>query len=275
MYKEGFIKSWKDLKNNPILFLPDVIIILVNMLLGFFFLKYSGLLKLITDPDLLLRELSVTAPIIKLFFKENILRIIIAVALFALTSFVIGSGLTAMKLGMMKELVSKRNLTIRKMINNGKYVWQVILMKMIMFVIGIVIFLFILGTGLILSTFLHKGIIILFITILFPTLIIALQLLLLFRYQTMFLKNINPIMAVKESFEYFNNNKKYVFIIWLIIVVISFITAPLSAYLGFTQEKIIFLSTAMILGYLVRQIIRMIVNVWSDMFKFRSYKLKL
>lgn len=276
MYKERFVSSWKDLKKHPLLFLPDIIIFLMNISLALLFLKYSGLLKLITDPETLTKGLEAAVPTIKLFFKENMLKIIVTFSLFILTSFVIGSGLVAMKLGMMKEVIKRKKLAIRKMINNGKYVWQVISMKMIMFAIGIVTFLFLFGTGIILSTFLHKGVVILIMGLLFPALMVVLQLLLFFRYQIMFLEEKHPIIAVKDSFEYFINNKKHVLIVWLIILAVSFATIPLTALLGITEQKAVnMLSATVIIGYLISNITKIVINVWSEMFKFRSYKLEL
>lgn len=275
MYKELFVKSWKDLRNNPILFLPDIIIFSVNAILGLLFLKYSGLLKLITDPELLVEGLGAAVPMIKLFFKENLLRLIITLSLFVLTSFIIGSGLTAMKLGMIKELINKKRLTIRKMIDNGKYVWQVIAMKMILFAIGVVLFLFIFGTGIILAAFLHKGLVIVIMGLFVPIFLLIVQLLLFFRYPAMFLEEKHPFIAVKESFDYFLKNKKHVFIVWLIIILISLIAIPLDAILGLAEQKLALFSAAMIFGYLLRSLIKIAISIWSEVFKFRSYKSEL
>lgn len=271
MYKEAFIKSWKDLKNNLLLFLPDIIIFLMNLSFGLLFLKYSGLIKFLTDPEMLVKELEELVPIVKLFLKENLLKIIISLALFAITSFLIGSGLLAMRLGMMKQVIKNEKLTIKKMIENGKHVWQVVAMKMIMFVVGIITFLFISGTGIILSTFISKGYVIITMSLLFPLLILLLQLLLFFRYQIMFMEEKHPIVAVKESLEYFRKNKKHVFFIWLIIFAVSFITTPLNTYLGFAEQKAILISATITLGYIARNLVKIIIGVWSEMYKFRSY----
>ncbi len=275
MYKEVFIKSWKDLKDNPILFIPDTLIFLLNIALGLLFLNYSGVSKLMTDPAILTKEVEAMVPVLKLFFKENFLKLIISAALFVLTSFLIGSGFTAMKLGTMKDLTEKQELTFKKMISNGRYVGQVISMKMVMFVIGVVTFLFTAGTGIILSSLLSRGYSILITALLLPILIIILQLLLLFRYQTMLLEKKHTITAAKESFEYFLNNKKYVFIIWLILLAISFAVAPVSAYVGIAEKNRVTLSAIVIIGYILRGGIKVVIDVWSDMFRFRSYKLKL
>lgn len=271
MYKGLFIQSWKDLKDNPILFVPDVIVLFVNLILGFFFLKYSGILKLIMDPETLVKGIESAVPIIKLFLKENILRLIVTFVLSALTSFVIGSGLIAMKFGMMKDLINKKKLTIKKMFKSGKYVWQVISMKMIIFAIGIVTFLFLFGTGIILNTFLQKNLAISMVGFFFPVILLILQLLLFFRYPIIFLEEKHPFVAVKESFNYFLKNKKHVFIIWLIILAISFIPMPLNAILGLTEQKLVLSAVAVIVGYLIKSLINMIITVWSDMFKFRNY----
>lgn len=271
MYKEAFIKSWKDLKNNLLLFLPDIVIFLMNLSFGLLFLKYSGLIKFLTDPEMLAKELEELMPVIKLFIKENLLKIIISLALFVLTSFLIGSGLLAMRLGMMKQVIKNEKLTIKKMIDNGKHVWQVVAMKMVMFVIGITAFLFISGTGIILSTFIPNGYVIVTTGLLFPLLILLLQLLLFFRYQIMFMEKKHTVIAVKESFEYFKKYKKHVFTIWLIIFAVSFITTPLNTYLGFAKQKAILVSATIALGYLASNLVKIIVSVWSEMYKFRSY----
>ena len=273
MYKKVFIKSWKDLKNNPILFIPDIIIFLMNVILGFLFLKYSGLFKILTDPNTLVEGLETAVPLLKMFFQENMIRVIANLIFFALTSFIIGSSLTAMKFGMIKDMIKKRKLTLKKMIHNGKYVWQIISMKIIMFIIGVITFLFILGSGIILYTFLNKSVALIILAVSFPIIILILQVLLFFRYPVMFLENKNPIKSVKGSFDYFLNNKKHVLIIWLIIIAVSLIISLISPYLGFAEQKIA-LSLTMVLGYFISRIIKIAVNLWSETFKFRSYKLK-
>lgn len=274
MYKEVFVKSWQDLKGNLILLLPDAIMSLVNMALGILFLKSSGILGLLTSPEILTKEITTVAPAIKLFLKENLLKIILSLLLFIITSFMVGSGFTAMKLGAMKDLVKNKKITIRRMIRNGRYVWQAVSMKMIMFVIGVITFLFMLGTGIILSTFIFRGYVIIILGILFPLLMILLQFMLFFRYQAMFLENKHTMVAVKESFTYFLENKKHVAVVWLITTVVSLVTSPLSFYLGLIEEKIITVSLITIIGYLVRTAAIVVINVWSDMFKFRTYKIK-
>ena len=274
MYREAFVKSWKDLKDNPIIFLPDAAILILNITLGLLFLKYSGILKLITDPTMLTREVETMMPALKLFIKENMLRLILSGLLFIFTTFFIGSGFTAMKLGTMKDLMEKQKLSFRKMIGNGRYVWQVISMKMMMFVIGAVTFLFIFGTGVILSAFFFKGYGVWVSTLFLPFLVIILQWLLLFRYPIMLLEKKHTITAVKDSIGYFLKNKKYVFVTWLIITAVSFASVPVNAYVGFEEQKMATLSIAVLAGYFLNSIIRVVINVWSDMFRFRSYRSK-
>lgn len=270
MYKDTFIKSWKDLKNNPILLLPDAVMFLMNMALGVFFFKSSGISGLTTDPAMLSKEISTMAPVIKLFIKENLLKLIISFAIFILTSFLVGSGLVAMKLGMMKDLLEKQELSFKKMFSNGRYTLQVISMKMVMFIIGVITFLFVLGTGVILSMFLFKGQGVLVTALLSPILVILLQLCLLFRYQIMFLERKHTITSVKGSFEYALKNKKHVFLVWLIAIAMSFITAPISALLGLTDQTKLYVM--IVLSYILISAIGVVIGVWSDMFKFRTYK---
>ena len=152
MYKEEFVTSWKDIKNYPILFLPTLMYIVFNLIFGLILLKYFGLLKVFTDPNLLMQELEVIAPAIKSFLQQNAIRVVIALAFFVLTNFVVGSGLKAMKFGMMKDVMRNRRPSVKKMFGYGRYTPQVIYMRFIMFLIGVVVFLFVSGSGIILST---------------------------------------------------------------------------------------------------------------------------
>ena len=275
MSKQRFIQSWKDLKNNLILFVPDIITLIINLILGFFFLKYSGLLSLITNPEIILSKVETSVPFIKLFFKENLSRIIISFAVFIITSFVIGSGLTAMKMSMMKDIIKRKKLTLIKLITNGKDIWKVVSMKMIMFVIGIITFLFALGITIILSTFIPQDLMTRIIQI-FPFLMIMfLQIIFFFRYPIVFLDKKHPIIAVKNSVYYFINNKKYVLIVWLIVFSFSSLITIFNIALAFTKEKIILPSIILSIIYILSYIFQKIINVWSEMFKFRSYKTKL
>ncbi|MBU4501834.1 MAG: hypothetical protein KKA79_04525 [Nanoarchaeota archaeon] len=277
MYKVAFTQSWKDLKQNLILFIPDIIIVLFNLLLGLFFLQYSGILGAVKDPELWVEGLVTVLPAISSFVQQNIVRLIITFIAFALTSFVIGSGLTAMKYAMIKDLVKKKKLTIKKMFYYGKGVWNIIFMKIVMFAIGIIVLiflsLFITGLSLIIYYFVKSKVIISLTNLaLVSIIIIVLQMSFFFRYPIMFLDKKNPLKAVKDSLTYFLKHKNFVFKIWLIIAllyVLEVLLALLLRRLEFTIPVIGALT--LVLGTLIN-ITR---NLWSEIFKFRTYKSNL
>jgi len=273
MYTEVFTQSWKDLKENPILFVPDIVIVVINIILGLSFLKSSGLITILSDPSTILKSLETFAPILQSFLKENLIRVIVTLILFAITSFVIGSGLSAMKYGMLRDLVNKKKLTLSKMWENGKNIWLVVSMKMIMFAVGIITLLFLIGSGVIMSQFIERGTAAFILTVATPIFILILQLLLFFRYQIMFLENKHPFEAIKESYHYFTKHFKTVILTWLIIIAISITASFLAAFTGLAEGKLTF-SITLILGYLVRNIINVIIGLWAETFKFRIYKLK-
>ncbi|MBM3200056.1 hypothetical protein FJZ53_03885 [Candidatus Woesearchaeota archaeon] len=272
MHKEAFIQSWKDLKEHPLVAVPDLVMLVINTLLTVLFLKYSGLLGLVTNPEVAAQEFSAIASLLKSFLKENLVKLVLSFTVFILTSFLIGSGFMAMKLGAMRDLMLKRKITIKTVMGNGRHVWQVISMKMIMFVIGFITFLFIIGAGVILNAFVLKGYGVLVTMLFFPILIIILQLLTFFRYQILFLESKHTILSVKESFNYFVKNKKHVLTIWGIVILLSFITAPISVLTGVLEQRAA-LPWILFSVYFFRSLIKTILNVWSDMFKFRTYKL--
>ncbi len=276
MYKRNFIYTWKDLKESPLLFLPDILGLMMNLTLFFLFLKFSGILSVILNPEILSKKLVDAAPAIELFFKQNMLKVIFSLAIFVLTSFVIGSGFMAMKLGIMKTIIKRKKVTLKTMIQNGKHVGPVISMKMLLFVIGVITSLFFIGSGVILSFYIHKGYVTLIMLFLFPMVIILLQLMTFFRYQIMVLEKKHSFIALRDSFYYFLRNKKYVFLTWLIALLVSLITAPLSAFLGFSKFQTAIISFSVVIGYIIRQIMIIILDgVWVEMFKFRSYNPKL
>lgn len=273
MYKEVFNTSWKDLKNNPILFLPDFIMMVATLLLGWLFLHFSGITQFLASPDIIAKEIEELMPIVTGFFQENLLKLIIAFSLFILTSFILGSGLLAMKLGMMRDFVSNKKLSLKRMWGNSRHFWDVVYMKILMFLIGIVFFLFFFGSGLILYTMLPRVIAILAAALIFVIVIILLTLILLFRYPILFLDKKNPIAAIKDSLIYFNKNKKHVLFIWLIILAV---TIGIKLFEGMIspiiQYKSVFYSIFLL--NLIRSLFNLLIGVWSSLFRFKMYKIK-
>jgi len=144
-------------------------------------------------------------------------------------------------------------------------------MKMMIF------FLFLVSSSLastivwLISVLIQKKISIIVISLL---LALILQLILLFRYQFMFLERKNALIALKRSFTYFLRNKRHVFAVWLIIFAVSMISKVLIAALAIIREIIGHVSYSLLIGLLITHMLGILLSVWSEMFKFRIYKLK-
>ncbi len=103
MYKDAFLKSFKNLRFS--VFIPDLYLMVIELVLTFLFLKFSGIAKLLTDPEFLAASIENKIPLVGIFVSENILTLLIYFALFIVTTFVLGASLNAMRYGMIRDIV--------------------------------------------------------------------------------------------------------------------------------------------------------------------------
>ena len=269
MYKERLVESFKNLKF--LLFIPDLVMLIISFLLGFSFVKYSGIIEFFNANNNLIDSFDTLIPLLSNFIQENILVFVIYLILFFITGFILGSGINAMKFGMMKDLVEKKKLDFKKMLRYGsKYFWDIVLMRLTVFIISLIVLLFfsILIVLNALNIFYNE---IFFMIILFLFLIVLffLRLLFLFRYPALLIDRKNPIQIIKSLYLYLLKNFKYVFITWLITFLIGLIVVLLDFSLN-----IVYGVTLMIILLVIRYIISLIYGVWSNLFLFYMYKLK-
>jgi hypothetical protein len=211
------------------------------------------------------------APIFTSFVQKDVLIVLIYLSIFFIGGFVLGSGLLAMKFGMMKEVVENKKLSFKKMYGYSmNYFWEVVWLRLTIFLISLsVIVSFAVLVGLnALNSFYQETFFIL-ISILFLLTLIFLRFLLLFRYPALFFDRKNSTQTIKRLYDYFLKNYKHIILTWLVIFGfgLSIVLLDLSLNKITTVNLIVVLIA-------IRYVVNLVYNVWSDLFLFYNYKLE-
>lgn len=280
MYFDVFKKSWWKLKENLVLFVPDLVFAIYTLAFGFLFLKISGILNfIITNTQIANSEVLLS------FLRSNLFAIIASFLVFVIVTFVVGASIVSIKYSMMKSIVLKKKFSLKSAIKEcRRYVLQVIWLKILVFLIGVLI-LFLLGliTQIILSG--QQTTVLISFWILFSLLAFAfIKILLMFRYPIMFLENNNALNSIKNSISYFRKNVKHVIVVFLIVfgvaILFNLVFIPLNLLIDYGKNFLInvvgspFKIALVTLSSFIRSLVSLIFIVWADMFLFFSYKLK-
>ena len=137
MYKKSIIKGFKDIANNKKILLVEffyglylfisvsIITVVLEKLTGF--MSFIGVLRKLAIAE----EIKET---IFIFTKNNIWTLVITIGIFVIVSFVVGSGLTAMKWYAVSQVARKKRLHVADMIKGmRKYVKKVVVIKIYSF----------------------------------------------------------------------------------------------------------------------------------------------
>ncbi|MFH1332343.1 MAG: hypothetical protein ABIH63_03610 [archaeon] len=273
MYREVFWKSIRNLRLS--LFIPDLYLLLVEMVLAFLFFKFTGLAALLTDPVFVAASIEDKIPLLRLFISENTLGLLIYFLIFVLTSFILGASLNSMRYGMIRDVVFGDRYSFKQVMNYGVRFWPIVVVRLIIFVFGIVTFLFVLGCYSILETYYPIPVTLFIVTFLVVAAILFLKFLFLFTYAIMFLDHKGALASVINSFAYFLRNKWYVFKVFLLILVLSAVLLPFELIFNYYQNALGLLSFYTILFFVVRGAASAFYNVWSEVLIFYSYAARL
>lgn len=271
MYKEIFIKSWKNLQ--PILFIPDLMLTIYNLVLGILLLKFTGIYDLFLST--IINQTPTSAiNTLTVFFQDNLSRIIIAF-LTALFSFVfVGAGIYAMRFGLMADVLkNKKNLGIKNIYSHGtNHFWKVVFMKFYIFIISMAILLVIISVTY-LFTLITEDIIALGIGILIAVFLIAFfKMAFLFRYPMMFMYHHKPLKSIRLSLKYFLNKPYNVIKVLLIIIIMSLLVIPIDLLLTLSLSPNNYSFILVIIVIFTKVLLDLIINVWSEFFKFNFLK---
>jgi len=269
-----FFRTWKDLR--LILFVPDTILIILNVLLGNLILMQTGIGNALSGLRSLPLRLE-SLPLIESFISANFISLIFFGLFFVIVNFVVGSGLLSIKYGLMKGIVNEKTLKFYEY--SKEYFWKVVKLKFLVFLV-MTLLVIVFGALATLFYFLFADKIAYVLLILLMVLVlILLKLALLFRYPSLFLKDKSAFMAVRNSLLFFR--KKFFTVVASLLVVVLVGVFLSFGYIGITSlfnyvgrayyyYFIIFFIVWQLLGI----IINLVNNVWSDLFLFYVFKEK-
>ncbi len=275
----AIFSSIDSIKKNPIIFIPDILLFLLIYGLTILFYKYNNLAKLLS----MLMSAESRAEIIKTFFVQNWLQLVISFAVFFFISFILGVGMEAIRFSMIKQIIKKKKASLKKAWKlKNKFFWKIVLMKILVTAILFISLLLLLIIAILIMAICSTiGVysILWLASLASIFLLIMLTLALLFRYAALFLDNKGTVKAIKGSFKYFSKNKKHTFFVWLTITIVSLIFGTLatsaSLWIGKLQNIVniaLWSYVIMFFSSFTAFLIRTIYTIWSQVFIFKNYK---
>ncbi len=256
-----FETSWLIVKNNKILFAPNIIILVINILLVVALFFLSGLFKVLINNE-----------------YKNIVDVlssgdfIVFVLLYLIISILIDNFFIAMKYGLIKDILLKGKTSFSNGIKFAKkHYWTTLGIHVLSFLIVYVPLILLAALLFILLPLNSLISLALFIPLIIVYLIyIAIRL--LFIYPTMTFEKKGAYNSLVEDFHFVKTHLHHTFVTWLVILLIGIITAivkqNLQALKGILFQQVIFL------GFLAGIIIigiEIAVSVWEHVFIFKSY----
>ena len=86
-YDKTFVQCWKDLKNNPKLFVPNLLTFGSTLILVFLFFSVSGVLRYLQNQPIFFREVPITS-----LFTDAPLKIVAFFLVYVVVEFIIVDG---------------------------------------------------------------------------------------------------------------------------------------------------------------------------------------
>lgn len=274
MEKEGYEKlfkqSWIDLKNNLVMFIPNIFMFVSTLVLVFIFFTTTGLVSYLQHQPVFFREY----PIADIFTKAPIKILLLFIA-YVVIEFILAAFISTMKYGMSKEIAEKGKTTLKAGFHYGKaFFFKVLRLELLILAIifGPLLIYFVISsiatsTDNITGTF-FLVIFIILLVIYFIYVVFHI----LFVYPVLFFEKKHTIITIKKEFHYVKTHFIHTVISWLLIIGIflTFYIAklPFDKIVGFSSSLIIIL-----IAFLLIYILEIIVSNWEHIFVMKAYLL--
>jgi len=243
-YKKNISKAFVILRSYPVLFLPDLIFYILFSFSVYLFYKYSGLAGFLGSTIL---NTGTNIQLFQTFLTTNFGQIIISVITFFVITFVIGVSIYALKYSLIKQILEKKLVSFkRELFLSRKYIYKIILIKICIYVLGILaIFVITVLSALFyvslntLQPELANPFTAAFAGILIVVALLLIKLGFLLRYPILFLEKDKSIIEIlKKAFILFYQKPGSIFLIWLIIILVTFAFNFGQAIIDFIIRKI-------------------------------------
>lgn len=259
--KSLFELSWSIVKNNKILFYPNLAALAINIILFITFIYLSGLSKMFLNNDFDIFSTTLFSWKTSLYFFAYIL-ITILIDNFFLT----------MKYGLIKNIVLKGKTSIKQGYKFAKkYYFTTLKIHVLSYLITLVPLILLA----ILLLILLPNSVLIAITIFVPLMLayfVYIGIRLLFVYPVMTFEKKGAYNSLKEDFHFVKTHLNHTFITWLVIIGITILMAIVRANLEYVTD--VLYGQLFLLGLIGAVIIiglEIIVSVWEHVYIFKSY----
>lgn len=262
--------SLRLLKENLILYSPDLILFIITVLLSFLFLHLNGLTSIFTGQISLfnskMKSIVSSGPLLIKFFVSLFVVLVI--------NLLVGLNVVSLRLAIINNLTKNKSVKFFKSWKESRrFLIPIFLLKfslVVVYMVPIVI--------LLLISLAYKPLF-LFMIILMVVIFVMFKVIFLFIYPILFSKNLrNPIRVMKESIKYFEINKIHTIISGFLVVLVSLIFGiitnlfpalwiNLSVYSNLLDYTL-FVS---IIYLIVKTLLDITIGLWSMIFIFNNY----
>lgn len=260
-----FTDSWKLLRHNLILFVPNLLMFLFSIILVLIYLKVIGVFNVFGE----MLSLEIGSIVLAQFWIANKQKIIFFSAIYGILIFLVDTYFTTVKYGMIKDVVLDGEASLRKGMRFG---WEKFFT---VFTIRLISFLIIFGPiiGIIIASILliPKIPALMTFVLLFAiagiAYIILIWMRLLFVYPTMAFEHEGSLTSIKHDFHYAKTHMGHTIIVWLVILAVGIGAFAIKASLISFGKGII----GVVLISAILLLIETTMSVWEHIFLFENY----
>jgi len=256
-----FIESLEVVKEHKILFVPNMLIFLTNLISLTLFLYVSKIgTALLNNQHIILKDSLVSSKFILLFI------------IYMVVNALIDNFFFTAKYGMIKEVLLKKKTNL----NDGwsfakKHYWTTLWIHMLS--IMIIVIPMIILVVLLLSLFPVS--VLASVTIFIPLLVsymIYITMRLLFVYPVMTFEEKGAYKSLENNFHFVKNHFSHTFATWLVVLVVSILTsifrANASSLSSLLSGQLFFMG---LLAVILIVVVELVVSVWEQVYIFDSY----
>lgn len=256
-----FAESWMIVRNNRVLFAPDLIVLGINILFFWLFLLFTGLDKALMENN----------P--EMFFDLAYNWIIWAYfGVYLLATLLLDNFFLTAKYGMIKDVLKKKKTDFKSGISFAKEYYFSALGIHIISSLIVIVPLVLLAVILFLLLPVHT---LVALTIFIPLAIaylIYIGIRLLFVYPIMAFEKEGAYKSIKDDFHFVKTHLHHTLITWLIVIGVSIFVSIVKENLSYLNDFLV--GQLFFLGLILAAIILAVeisVSVWEHVFIFKSY----
>lgn len=265
-YKEIFEESWRILKNNVVIFMPNAFMLLISLILGILYIWFSGFYTFFSETITLTDKLASERLI--LFVTHEWVWLLVFFLIYVFILFCSDVFFSLTKYGMIQDVIASRKSLLKDGFSFGKthffhslviHLFSIILILLPLFIIGFI-----------LSKFFTS------LTLLACFSIFALlyKFLAIFRiilpYPIMAFEKKGAYKSIKTDFHYVKTQMGHLFISWLIVAGVSFIWIVVSAPddVIAAHRRDIYLVAAIMIAFLIFELV---LSTWEHLYVIEAH----